>query len=60
MKIYSNEFGHAIKMAAMPIYGKTLKIFFSRTNRPMTLKLICRIVYGSTTRVVLIMTFGGP
>ena len=26
MKIYANEFGHAIKMAAMPIYGKNIKI----------------------------------
>ena len=29
--------GHMTKMAAMPIYGKNaLKIFFSRTRRPMT------------------------
>ena len=27
------------KMAAMPIYGKNLKIFFSGSKRPMTLKL---------------------
>ena len=40
MKIYTNEFGHMTNMAAMPIYGKNLKkIFFSRTTRPMTLKL---------------------
>ena len=40
MKIYTHELGHMINMAAMPIYGKNLKkIFFSRTNRPMTLKL---------------------
>ena len=38
MKIYINELGHMNKMAAMPIYGKTLKIFFSRTNRLMALK----------------------
>ena len=25
MKIYTNEFGHMTKMAAMPIYGKNLK-----------------------------------
>ena len=25
MKIYSNEFGHAFKMAAMPIYSKNIK-----------------------------------
>ena len=40
MKIYTNEFDHMTNMAAMPIYGKNLKkIFFCRTNRPMTLKL---------------------
>ena len=40
MKICINELGHMTNMAAMPIYGKkTLKIFFSRTNKPMTLKL---------------------
>ena len=39
-KIYSNGLGHMTNMAAMPIYGKNLKkIFFPRTNRPMTLKL---------------------
>ena len=31
--------GHVTKMAAMHIFGKALKNFFSRTNRPMTLKL---------------------
>ena len=32
--------GHMTKTAAMPILGKTpLKIFFSGTERPMTLKL---------------------
>ena len=25
MKIYTNELGHMINMAAMPIYGKNLK-----------------------------------
>ena len=25
MKIYTNELGHMTNMAAMPIYGKTLK-----------------------------------
>ena len=40
MKINTNELGHMTNMAAMPIYGKNLKkIFFSRSNRPMTLKL---------------------
>ena len=40
MKINTNEVGHMTNMAAMPIYGRNLKkIFFSRTNRLMTLKL---------------------
>ena len=62
MKIYTNELGHMTNMAAMPIYGKTLKIFFSRTNRLITLKLgmVCSIVYASTTKVVQIMTLGSP
>ena len=39
-KVCSNGPGHMFKMAAMPIYGKNpLKIFFSRTRRPMTLGL---------------------
>ena len=39
-KIYAKYIGHMTKMAAMPIYGKNhLKIFFSRTRRPMTLGL---------------------
>ena len=40
MKIYSNKFGRMTKMAAMTIYGKNpSKIFFSRTTRPIALKL---------------------
>ena len=46
MKIYTNELGHMTNMAAMPIYGKNL------------LLLVCVIVYGSTTKVVQIMTLG--
>ena len=39
-KIYTKYFGHMTKMTATPIYGKNpLKIFFSRTRRPMTLGL---------------------
>ena len=39
-KIYTKYFGHMTKMAAMPIYGKNLlKIFYSRTRRPVTLRL---------------------
>ena len=40
MKVYSNGPGHMTNMAAMPIYGKTLKkIFFSGTKQLMTLKV---------------------
>ena len=40
MKTYTSEKGHMINMATMPIYGKNIKkIFLSRTNRSMTLKL---------------------
>ena len=40
MKVCTNGPGHITKMAAMPICGKNpLKIFFSRTRRPMTLGL---------------------
>ena len=40
MKVYTNELGHMTNIAAMPICGKNLKkIFFYRTNKPMTLKL---------------------
>ena len=33
LSIYSNGFTLSNKMAAMPTYGKTLKIFFSRTKK---------------------------
>ena len=38
-KVFSNGPGHMTKMAAMPIHGKKLKIFFSGTKRLMALKL---------------------
>ena len=39
-EVCSNGLGHMTKMAATPIYVKNpLKIFFSRTSRPMTLGL---------------------
>ena len=38
--VCSRHLGHMTKMAAMPIYGKIpLKIFFSRTGRPISKKL---------------------
>ena len=40
MKVCINGHGHMTKMAAMAInIKKPLKIFFSRTRRPMILKL---------------------
>ena len=39
-KIYAKYFGHMTKMTATSIYGKKpLKIFFSRTRRPVALGL---------------------
>ena len=37
--MYINNLGHMTKMAAMPIYGKTLQNFFSETNRLISTKL---------------------
>ena len=39
MKVYSNGPDHMTSMAAMPIFGKNLKIFFSGTKQPMTLNV---------------------
>ena len=40
IKIFTKYFGHMTKMTSMPIYDKNpLKIFFSRTRRPVTLGL---------------------
>ena len=39
MKVYINDQGHMTKMAAMAINSKLLKILFSRTRKPMILKL---------------------
>ena len=39
MKVCINGQGHMTKMAAMAINSKNLKIFSSRTRRPMSLKL---------------------
>ena len=61
IKIYTNQLGHMTNMAAISIYDTNLKkIFFSRANWPMTLNLICSIVYVSTNKVVQLMTLGWP
>ena len=61
MKIYTNELGHMTNMATMPIYGKNLK----KSSSPEPIdqwpwNLVCSIVYGSTTKIVQIMTLGWP
>ena len=39
MKIYTDELGHVVKMAAMFIYGKkSLKSFSPKTNGPIALE----------------------
>ena len=61
MKIYTNELGHMTNMAAMPIYGKNLKK--SSTPEPIDQwpwSLVYGFVYGSTIKVVQIMTLGWP
>ena len=37
--LYTKYFGHMIKMAVTPIYGKNLLKIFSRTRWPVTLGL---------------------
>ena len=61
MKIYTNKLGHMTNMAAMPVYGKNLK----KSSSPEPIdqwpwNLVCSIAYGSTTKVVQIMTLGWP
>ena len=61
MKNYTNELGHLSNMAAIPINGKNLK----KSSSPESIdqwawNLVCGIVYGSTTKVVQIMTLGWP
>ena len=55
-EIYTKYFGHMIKMAAMPIYGKNpLKIFFSRTRKPVTWDLVCSSGDVGPTKFVQMM-----
>ena len=61
IKIYTIELGHMTNMAAMPIYGKNCKKFSS--PEPLDRwpwNLVCSIVYGSTSKVVQIMTLVWP
>ena len=57
----SNRLGHMTNMAAMPIYSKN----FKKSSSPELIdqwpwNLVCSIVYGSTTKIVQIMTLGWP
>ena len=57
----TNGLGHLTNMAATPIYGKNLK----KSSSPEPIdwwpwNLVCSIVYGSSTKVVQIMTLGWP
>ena len=61
MKIYTNELGDMTNMAIMPIYDKNLK----KSSTPEAIgrwpwKLVCSIVYASTTKVLQIMTLSWP
>ena len=45
-KMYMLGPGHMTKLAAMPIYGKTLNTIFNRITEPIVLKLgVCFLVY---------------
>ena len=59
-KVCSNGPSRMTKIVAMPIYDKTFKIFFSRTKGLITLNWVCSIWCSSTTKVVQLMTSGGP
>ena len=59
MKIYTNVLGHTTNMAAMHIYGKTLK----KSSSPEPIdrwlwNLVCSIFYAITTKVIQILTLG--
>ena len=61
IKIYTNELGHMTNMTAMPIYVKNLKKSSSpKSIDPWPWNLVWSIMYGSTTKVVQIMTLGRP
>ena len=58
-KSCSNGLGHITNMATMPIYGKNLKKSFSLQQIDQwPWNLACVIVYGSTSKIVQIMTLG--
>ena len=59
MKIHQHNAGHMTKMAAMSIYGKTLKtIFFQGTTGLILMKLCMKHQDLSPLYFVPIMTLG--
>ena len=46
------------KMATMPIYDKTLKIFFSRTKKALSLNLVYSTGDSKSTKFVQMMILG--
>ena len=63
MKIYQDNAGHMTKMAAMLIYGKTLKIFFPGTTGLILMKICMKLqrpnlfVFCSNYDPLLTLTF---
>ena len=56
-KVYSNGPGHMTKMAAMPIYGKNLKKFYSPEPKGWwSWNMFCSKGCASTTKFVQLMT----
>ena len=60
MKIYTHKLGHMTNMAAMPIYGKNLKKSSPEPIDQWPWNFVCSIVYGSTTKIVQVMTLVWP
>ena len=59
MKNCSNGLGLLTKMAVMPIYSKNLKRFSSpEPTDQWPGKLVCSIVYRSTTKIFQITALG--
>ena len=60
-KVCSNDQGHMIKMATMPIYGKNLKKSSSPEPKGQwPWNLVCSLGCSSTTKFVQMMTLGWP
>ena len=58
MKIHQHNAGHMTKIAAMPIYGKTLKTFFLGTTGLILMKLCMKHQIPKPFIYCSIMTLG--